>query len=207
MVEVPLDLEVVGDEPDRADEDALDSPRLQRVEMVEDVRAEPRLAGLRLALEAEAPVGEAGALRHEAAGLQELVLVRVALGEDPLGEAVRGEDDVRVGAAHAVREQLDEAGLVVPALDEAQLGAAGERLLDLVAVARDRERASSAARARARRSSSAPAASARSAASAIRGVQCFIPVKTGSPSSASSAARVSSVIAFSGLERSIPSRR
>ena len=46
-----------------------------------------------------------------------------------------------------------------------------------------------------------------SAASAIRGVQCFIPVKTGSPSSPSSAARVASVIAFSGFASSIPSRR
>ena len=53
---------------------------------------------------------------------------------------MRGEDDVRVGAAHAVGEQLDEAGLVVPALDEAQLAAAGERALELLAVARDRER-------------------------------------------------------------------
>ena len=50
-----------------------------------------------------------------------------------------------------------------------------------------------------------PAASAASAASAMRGVQCFIPVKTGSPSSASSAARVCSVIALSGEESSIPS--
>ena len=53
----------------------------------------------------------------------------------------------------------------------------------------------------------APVASAASAASAIRGVQCFIPVKTGIPSSTSSAARVSSVIAFSGFESSIPRRR
>jgi hypothetical protein len=33
-----------------------------------------------------------------------------------------------------------------------------------------------------------------------------MPVKTGSPSSASSAARVASVISFSGFESSIPSR-
>ena len=37
---------------------------------------------------------------------------------------------------------------------------------------------------------SAPPASASSTASAIRGVQCFMPVKTGKPSSSSSAARV-----------------
>ena len=34
----------------------------------------------------------------------------------------------------------------------------------------------------------------------MRGVQCFMPVKTGTPSSRSSAARVCSVIAFSGFE-------
>ena len=56
------------------------------------------------------------------------------------GQRVRGEDDVRVGAANAVGEQLDEAGLVVPALDEAELRAAGERALELLAVARDRQR-------------------------------------------------------------------
>ena len=37
-------------------------------------------------------------------------------------------------------EQLDEAGLVVPAVDEAQIGAVAERLLELVAIALDRER-------------------------------------------------------------------
>ena len=44
-------------------------------------------------------------------------------------------------------------------------------------------------------------------ASAIRGVQCFMPVNTGMPSSRSSEARVSSVIAFSGEPSSIPRRR
>ena len=53
---------------------------------------------------------------------------------------MRREHDVRVGAADAVREQLDEAGLEVPAVDEAELRAGGERLLELVAVALDRER-------------------------------------------------------------------
>ena len=47
---------------------------------------------------------------------------------------------MRVRAAHPVGEELDEAGFVVPALDEAELGASGERALELLAVARDRER-------------------------------------------------------------------
>ena len=103
-------------------------------------------------------------------------------------------------------EELDEPARGVPALDEAQLGAAGERALELLAVAGDREarvvRRENEADddVRARRS-------AASAASAMRGVQCFIPVKTGKPSSRSSAARVSSVIAFSGFVLLDPSRR
>ena len=50
--------------------------------------------------------------------LEQLLLVRIALVEDPCGQRMCGEDDVRVGAAHPIREQLDEAGLVVPAVDE-----------------------------------------------------------------------------------------
>ena len=46
---------------------------------------------------------------------------------------------MRVGSAHALREQVDEAGLVVPALDEVELRAPGERALELLAVAGDRE--------------------------------------------------------------------
>ncbi len=41
----------------------------------------------------------------------------------------------------------------------------------------------------------------------MRGCQCFMPVKTGRPSSFWSAARVASVIAFKGFESSIPSAR
>ena len=128
--------------------------------------------------------------------------------EDPRGQRVRGEDDVCVGSADAVGEQLDEAGLVVPAVDE---GAArrGRRAPARAGRGSRRSRApSSAARARARRSCPRRRRRAASAASAMRGVQCFMPVKTGtSPSSASSAARVSSVIAFSGEPSSMPRRR
>ncbi len=126
-VEVPADLEVVGHEPDRADEDAVDALPVQRLEMVEDVRPEPRLARRRLALEGEAPLRQARRLGDEPRRLEQLVAIRVAGLEDPRGQRVRGEDDVRVGAADPVGEQLDEAGLVVPALDEVELRAAGER--------------------------------------------------------------------------------
>ena len=118
---------------------------------------------------------DAGALGDQARGLEQLVAVGIAVGEDPLREAVRREDDVGVGPAHALGEQLEVGLVVVPALDEDELGAVVEGVLEAVAVPADRECASSAARARAATIRSAPSASARSTASAIRGVQCFMP--------------------------------
>ena len=116
------------------------------------------------------------ALGDEPGRLEQLLLVRIAHREDALRQRVRGEDDVRVGAAHPVGEQLDEAGLVVPAVDEAKLGAAVERRFELVAVALDRERRvvrrEHEADDRARRLPRRPPR----AASAMRGVQCFMPV-------------------------------
>ena len=63
-------------------------------------------------------------LGDEPRRLEQLVAVRIARLEDSRRQRVRREDDVRVGAADAIGEQLHEAGLVVPALDEAQLSAA-----------------------------------------------------------------------------------
>ena len=111
----------------------------RRLQLDEDVGTEPRLAGRALALEGERPVADSAALGDERRGLQELVAVGIALGEDPLREAVRGEDDVRVGAAHAVGQELDVRLVVVPALHEGELGAAVERILEPVAVAADRD--------------------------------------------------------------------
>ncbi len=108
--------------------------------MVEDVRPEPRLARRRLTLEREAPVLKARRLGNEPGGLQELILVGIPPVEDPRGQRVRGEDDMGLGAADAVCEQLDETRLLVPALDEAQLPATAERPLELLAIAGDRER-------------------------------------------------------------------
>ena len=102
---------------------------------------EPRLARRRLALEGEAPVvADAGLLGDQARGLEQLVAVRIARVEDPRGQRVRREDDMGVRSANAAGEELDEPRLVVPAVDERELGAARERLLQLVAVALDRHR-------------------------------------------------------------------
>ena len=113
---------------------------MQLPEVVEDVGPEPRLAGRRLALEGERPCLERCALCDELGGLEQLVLVRVARLEDARRQRVRREDDVRVRAAHALGEEVDEARLVVPALDERELGAAAERVFELLPVAGDRHR-------------------------------------------------------------------
>ena len=112
---------------------------MQIVEVIEDVRAEPRLAGRRLALKRERPVRDAGFLRDETRRLVELILVRIALGENARRQRVRGEDHVPRSSAHAVRNEVDERRKVVPALDEAKLRAIAERLLELRAIAGDRE--------------------------------------------------------------------
>ena len=68
------------------------------------------------------------ALRDEARRLEQLVLVRVALGEDPRGQGVRGEDDVRVGAADACRRAARRSpGSSCQLSTKRELRAAGER--------------------------------------------------------------------------------
>src|ERR687895_2015011 len=121
-IEVPEDLEVVGDEPDRTDEHALDAARVQRVELLHDVRPEPRLPGRARALERERPALEPRPLGHELRRLQQLLLVGIAEREDPLGQRVGREDDVRVRSADTIRDDVEERLVVVPVLDETELG-------------------------------------------------------------------------------------
>src|SRR5204863_8706642 len=75
VVEVPANLEVIRDEADGADENVAGPLRVQLLEVVEDVRAEPRLPGRRFALERERPTIEAGPLGDELRRLQQLLLV------------------------------------------------------------------------------------------------------------------------------------
>ena len=61
-VEIPADLQVVGDEADRTEEHVGDAARVQVGEVVEDIGPEPGLAGRRLGLVAETPFAERCAL-------------------------------------------------------------------------------------------------------------------------------------------------
>ena len=208
-VEVPADLEMVGDEADRADQHVLDASARggRRGGRGCPAGARARRSATRTGTRSDQSLERRG-LRDQPARSRAAAprTDRLRRGSAPAGCA-RVKTTCALVPAHAIGPELDQARLVVPALDERELGAAGERRPPAAAGSRRSRAASSAGRARARRSGSAPAASAASAASAIRGRQCFIPVKTGRPSSASSAARVCSVISFSGFESSIPSRR
>jgi hypothetical protein len=113
---------VVGDEAHRADHHVVDARLGEGVEVIEDVRPEPRLARRGLALEGEAPVVDAGAVGDQAARLEQGVPVGVPRVEDPGRQRVGGEDDVRGRAADGVdpaREQGDEPGVGPPLPDEA----------------------------------------------------------------------------------------
>ena len=66
-VDVPEDLEMVGDEADRGHEHLANAARVEVVQLLDDVRAEPGLAGRALALERERPVVETGPLGDELA--------------------------------------------------------------------------------------------------------------------------------------------
>ena len=70
---------------------------------------------------------------------REAVLVRVALVEDARGQRVRREDDVRSRAAEAVRQSSTSAGSSCQLSTKSELRAVGERLLQLRAVAADRQ--------------------------------------------------------------------
>ena len=65
VIQVPTDLEVVGDEADGTDEHLAHTPLVQVVEVIQDVRPQPGLARRRLALEREGPAREGGALRDQ----------------------------------------------------------------------------------------------------------------------------------------------
>ena len=126
-VDVEQDLDVVGDESDGDDDDVADAARGQLAEMLAQVRPRPRLGRAPGGLVAPRPalVGEPRALGHEPRGLQALRAVRVAVREQALGKAVRGEDDVdavaivirpaREPLGHPRGERLDQAGGVVVA--------------------------------------------------------------------------------------------
>ncbi len=161
---------MVGDEPDRADEDALDAARVEAVELLEDVRAEPRLAGRRS--------------RSGTRTTSDSRPARSATSCDVSSSWSRYGSPwsrIRAGRLCAVKTTCASVprtrsastsrygSCVVPALDEPELGAACERLARAARGSRRSRASSSAARGRGRRSVSAPPSSACSTASAILG--------------------------------------
>ena len=198
-VEVPADLEVVGDEADRADEHV--ARRRARAGR-RGGRGCPARATARRSATRSGTRTTSRRARRARRRARDVSSSWSSYGSPSsrirAGQRVRGEDDVRVGAADAVGEQVDEAR-ARRASSRRRRARRGRRAPPRAARGSRRSTApSSAGRARGRRSVRRRRRARASTASAIRGVQCFMPVKTGTPSSRSSAARVSSVIAFSG---------
>src|SRR5437870_4414737 len=107
-VDVPANLQMIRHEADRADEHVAHAVCMQLVEVLEDVRAEPRLACRRFALIRERPVFDAGAFHDQRTRLEQLLLIRIPSLEDARRQRMRGEDDIRAGPADSVCKQLDE---------------------------------------------------------------------------------------------------
>src|SRR5712692_68967 len=89
-VDVIEDLEVVGDESNRAHQG---TPHAGACQCLEEVRTQPRLAGVARGLESELPFRELRTFGHEPAALQEPFAISIACGLDPGWQAVRGEED------------------------------------------------------------------------------------------------------------------
>src|SRR5260370_3643570 len=97
---------------------------------LDQVRAEPWLPGVTLALVGEAPLLDAGALGDQLRGAQQLLLVRVAFLEDARRQAVRRENrhhlfGIReLGSNHpdVVGDASQLPIELMPALDEFQTG-------------------------------------------------------------------------------------
>src|SRR6202022_3653474 len=87
-VDVVEDLEVVGDEPDRRNQDCAVALGGEPLDRLDQARAKPRLPRVALALVREAPLLDAGPLSDQLRGAQQLLLVGIALIEDARRQAV-----------------------------------------------------------------------------------------------------------------------
>ena len=181
--------------------------------MVEDVRPEPWLAGLRLALEGERPVADGRGARDEP---------EVSSSSSRYGSPA---SRMRAGSEWAVKTTCGSSSPATVRTRRASAatnaGSAPQRRTNRVSTRPATASSKSASyfatdiveKCGARTSPtsrSASRASASSTAVAMRGSQWRMPVSTGKPSSHPSAARVASVTALSGegsSESSIPSAR
>ena len=121
---------MVGDEPDRCHQDRTVTLGRELLHRFDQVRPEPGLPGVTLALVGEAPLLDARPPGDQLRGAQQLFLVGIALIEDARRQAVRGEDrhhllgirELGADHPHVVGDRLEIAVELVPALDEVQAG-------------------------------------------------------------------------------------
>ena len=157
-VEIPTDLEVVGDEPDRADENLLDPLFLPSVDqVVEDVGAEPRLPRRRLALVRERPfVARPRPPRRAAPSRSSWSRYGSPSSRIRAGSECAVKTTCASRAADPAASSSTNPGSSCQLSTNRQLRATGERVLEQPPVAADREPRVVRARARGRRSVSAP---------------------------------------------------
>ena len=121
-VDVVENFEVVGDEPDRSNDELAGAGGGEPPDLAEDIRAEPRLAGPACALEGDLVVHQAEPPGHEPCRPGDLLRVDIALRHHPRRQAVRREQHpdpsgIREAGERLARrkgERLDEPGLVEP---------------------------------------------------------------------------------------------
>src|SRR5713101_2035217 len=97
---------------------------------LDQVRAEPWLPCVTLALIGEAPLLDAGALGDQLRGTQQLFLIGITFIENARRQAVRREDchhvlgirELRSDHPDVVRDRLYVSVQLMPALDEVQTG-------------------------------------------------------------------------------------
>src|ERR1700724_2945622 len=91
-VDVVEDLEMIGDEPYRRNQDGAMTLGRELLDRGDQVGPEPWLAGVTLTLVGEAPLLDAGALGDQRRGTQQLFLVGVSFIQNARRQAVRRED-------------------------------------------------------------------------------------------------------------------
>ncbi len=127
VIEIPHHLHVVGDKSDGRDDQPLGTDLRQRLDVIENVRLEPRnLGGTAPALIDQLPLADANLLRDEFGDLVELFFVVARLRHDDW-DRVGGEcdaclmADLREGALHPVGDGVHEAGVVEESAYEVDL--------------------------------------------------------------------------------------
>ena len=186
-VEVVEHLEMIGDEPDRADEHSVGVSVCASSSMTCRMSGPNHGSGVRPALcQASPQLSRPDRGGHTLGGCPDLRRVRVVGRQDPLGEGVRGEQHARARRAsspsllcRSLRDEIDEGRLGRPARDLVHLDVVRRGgSCEPTEVLADGDTPSSAARAPDRQRVRKPCVASSSTDSSMNGAACFIPNTT-----------------------------